>query len=149
MHRVRDQIKAAISIPFIDIFETVSAEIKQQGLSNVGILGTYPVMTDEFYMDAYREFGVTLISPEEEEKKEVDRIIFDELTNFQFLPDSKAYFLQCIDHLVAKGAEGIILGCTEIKMLISQQDVEAVPLFDTTTLHCEKAAMLCTVTPSS
>ncbi|MCG8308500.1 MAG: amino acid racemase [Cytophagales bacterium] len=144
MHRVRDQIKEAISIPFIDIFETVSAEIRKQGKTKIGMLGTYPVMSDDFYVNAFREFGVELIAPEEQEKREVDRIIFDEMTHHRFLPSSKAYYLDTISGLVDKGAEGIILGCTEIKMLIGPRDIQEVPLFDTTTLHCDMAAGICT-----
>lgn len=143
LHKVRDQIKAAIHIPFIDIFETVSGEIKSLGLSKVGILGTYPVMREQFYIDAYGEHGVELISPSEAEMKEVDRIIFDEMTHHKFLPPSKAYFLEVIENLRKQGAEGVILGCTEIKMLISQDDVEGIKLFDTTDLHCELAAKIC------
>lgn len=143
MHKVRDQIKGAISIPFVDIFETISHEIRNQGLTKIGILGTYPVMTEHFYFDAYQILGVELVRPDEAEKREIDRIIFDEMTNHQFLPPSKAYFLQVIEQLRAKGAQGIILGCTEIKLLISQADVPNLPLFDTTEVHCEKAAQIC------
>jgi len=143
MHRVRDHIKAAVSIPFVDIFETVSGEIRSARLKKIGILGTYPVMTDAFFRDAYAAYGVELVSPSEEEKRELDRIIFDEMTQHQFLPGSKACFLEVIQGLKAKGAEGVILGCTEIKLLISQQDVPELLLFDTTDLHCEMAARLC------
>jgi len=144
MHKVRKQIKETISIPFIDIFETVSKKIKSEGKTKIGILGTYPVMSDQFYIDAYQEYGVELISPNEEEKIEIDRIIFDEMTHHQFLPSSKKYYIKVVKNLANKGAEGIILGCTEIKMLIKQIDVEEIPLFDTTDLHCEMAAKICT-----
>ena len=144
MHKVRDRIKESISIPFIDIFETVSKEIIKSGKKKVGMLGTYPVMTDEFYIKAYRELGVELISPDEDEKKEVDRIIFDELTKNKFPLTSKDYYIQVIKNLSDKGAEGIILGCTEIKLLINQSDIPQVPLFDTTNLHCNLAAEICT-----
>ena len=143
MHRVRDDIKAAISIPFIDIFETVSKEIKRQGKSRVGILGTYATMTGDFYVDAYREFGIEIIAPDEAQKRKLDRIIFDEMTNHIFTESSKQYFKTAIEELAAKGAEGVILGCTEIKMLIQQSDVPDIPLFDTTTLHCDLAAQIC------
>ena len=143
MHRVREDIKAEISIPFIDIFETVSKEIKQQGKSRVGILGTYAVMTDDFYKDAYREFGIELIAPDEAEKRKLDQIIFEEMTNHIFTESSKQYFKTAIQQLAEKGAEGVILGCTEIKMLIHQSDVPDIPLFDTTTLHCDLAAQIC------
>jgi len=144
LHKVRQDIKAAISIPFIDIFETVSSEIKARGKAIVGLLGTYPVMTDSFYLDAYGEYGIELVRPSEEERREIDRIIFDEMTHHQFLPTSKAYYIETIKRLVERGAEGIILGCTEIKMLINQEDTPEIPLFDTTDLHCEMAARICT-----
>jgi aspartate racemase len=143
MHKVRKQIKDAVSIPFIDIFETVSKKIKSQEKSTVGMLGTYPVMTDNFFTDSYNEYGIDLITPSEKEKKEIDRILFDELTNHIFLKSSKEYFLNVIKSLYLKGAEGIVLGCTEIKLLISQNDIKDIPLFDTTDLHCELAAKIC------
>lgn len=143
MHKVREQIKEAISIPFADIFETVSSKIRNDGKSKIGMLGTYPVMSDSFYFQAYKAYGIDLISPEEEVKKEIDRILFDELTNHQFLESSKAYFLKTIKSLHSKGVEGVILGCTEIKLLIAQHDIPEVALYDTTNLHCEMAAKIC------
>ena len=144
MHKVRDQIKASITIPFVDIFETVCKEIKAQGKTKMGILGTYPVMTDEFFIDAYKMCGVEIISPEENEKKEIDRIIFEELTQNIFLDTSREYYKTVMQNLSSKGVEGIILGCTEIKMLINQNDVGEITLFDTTDLHCDMAAKICT-----
>ena len=143
MHRVREQIKAAISIPFIDIFETVSAEIKSQGKSTIGLLGTYPVMSDNFFVQAYQDCGIEVMTPSEEEKKEIDRIIFEELTQHQINAAAKAYYLEVIRRMAAQGAEGVILGCTEIKLLVQQEDIPEVPLFDTLELHCEKAARIC------
>jgi aspartate racemase len=143
MHRVREQIKAAISIPFIDIFETVSAEIKSQGKSTIGLLGTYPVMSDNFFVQAYQDCGIEVMTPSEEEKKEIDRIIFEELTQHQINAAAKAYYLEVIRKMAAQGAEGVILGCTEIKLLVQQEDIPEVPLFDTLELHCEKAARIC------
>ena len=143
MHKVRDDIKAVISIPFIDIFEVVCQEIKKQNKTKVGILGTYPVMTDSFFNQAYHEYGVELVSPNEADKKEIDRIIFEELTQNIFLDSSKAFYAKVMRDLVSKGAEGVILGCTEIKLLINQNDVIDIPLFDTTDLHCEMASKMC------
>lgn len=143
MHRVREQIKAAISVPFIDIFETVSAEIKNQGKSTIGLLGTYPVMSDNFFVQAYQDCGIEVMTPSEEEKKEIDRIIFEELTQHQINAAAKAYYLEVIRKMAAQGAEGVILGCTEIKLLVQQEDIPEVPLFDTLELHCEKAARIC------
>ena len=144
LHKVRDKIKEAISIPFIDIFETVSKEIIKDGKSKIGMLGTYAVMSDNFFANAYQEFGVEIINPEEDEKKEINRIIFEELTKNIFLPTSKDYLVQVIKNLAGKGAEGVILGCTEIKLLISQTDIAEITLFDSTTLHCDLAAKICT-----
>ena len=143
MHRVREQIKAAISIPFIDIFETVSAEIKSQGKSTIGLLGTYPVMSDNFFVQAYQDCGIEVMTPSEKEKKEIDRIIFEELTQHQINATAKAYYLEVIRKMAAQGAEGVILGCTEIKLLVQQENIPEVPLFDTLELHCEKAARIC------
>ena len=143
MHRVREQIKAAISIPFIDIFETVSAEIKHQGKSTIGLLGTYPVMSDKFFVRAYQDCGIKVMTPAEEEKIEIDRIIFEELTQHQINAAAKAYYLEVIRKMAASGAEGVILGCTEIKLLVQQEDIPEVTLFDTLELHCEKAARIC------
>lgn len=143
MHRVREQIKAAISIPFIDIFETVSAEIKSQGKFTIGLLGTYPVMSDNFFVQAYQDCGIEVMTPSEEEKKEIDRIIFEELTQHQINAAAKTYYLEIIRRMAAQGAEGVILGCTEIKLLVQQEDIPEVPLFDTLELHCEKAARIC------
>ena len=144
MHRVRDAIKAAVSIPFIDIFETVSKAIHAKGKRKVGMLGTYPVMTERFYVEAYQTCGIEIISPLEEEKKEIDRIIFDELTHHKVFPKSKAYFLKVIKALSERGAEGVILGCTEIKMIVFQDEIKEVELFDTLALHCQAAATICT-----
>jgi len=143
MHKVRDAIKAAISIPFVDIFEVTADAIRGRGLARVGMLGTYPVMTDAFYLEAYRDCGVRIMSPTEEEMREVDRIIFGEMCHHQFLPESRQYFLDVIRSLKKNGAEGVVLGCTEIKMLINQSDFPDFPIFDTTALHCEKAVGLC------
>lgn len=144
MHKVREAIKSTISIPFVDIFETVAKEIKKQGKSKIGLLGTYPVMTDAFYVNVFKDFGIEIIAPNEADKQEVDRIIWDEMTKGKFLPKSKTQFIEIVDRLADQGAEGVILGCTEIKILISQIDVPKTPLFDTTTLHCNLAADLCT-----
>lgn len=144
MHKVRRHIKDAITIPFIDIFDTVCNEIRAQGKTRVGILGTYPVMTDEFYIEAFQENSVGLISPNEEDKREIDRIIFEELTQNIFLDSSKVFYKNTIRKLYEQGAEGVVLGCTEIKMLINQGDVKDIPLFDTTDLHCDMAAKICT-----
>jgi aspartate racemase len=143
MHKVRDAIKAAVSIPFVDMIEVTADAVRKKRLSRVGMLGTYPVMTDAFYIDAYRICGVEILSPEEDEMREVDRIIFDEMCHHLFLPESKQVFLDVVRSLQEKGAQGVVLGCTEIKMLINQSDFPDFPIFDTTALHCDRAVGLC------
>ena len=107
------------------------------------MLGTYAVMNDKFFANAYQEFGVEIINPNEDEKKEINRIIFEELTKNIFLPASKEYMIQVIKNLGDKGAEGVILGCTEIKLLISQTDITEITLFDSTTLQYHLLAKIC------
>jgi aspartate racemase len=143
MHRVRDAIKQSINIPFIDIFETVAAEIKRKNIHTIGILGTYPVMNEDFYKKVFADLRIEAISPDDEDKHSIDMIIFDELTKNIFKQESQQKFIEVINNLVSLGAKGIVLACTEIKLLVDQKDVPKVPLFDTTTLHCEKAAKLC------
>ena len=120
------------------LFETVSKEIIKEGKSKIGMLGTYAVMNDKFFANAYQEFGIEIINPEEDQKKEINRIIFEELTKNKFLPTSKEYMIQVIKNLADKGAQGVILGCTEIPMLIKQTDID-LPLFDTTFIHAQAA----------
>ena len=143
MHRVRDEIKKAISAPFIDIFETVPDEIKKQNKFSIGLLGTYPVMSDKFYYDSYKKNGVNIITPEEEQKIEIDLIIFEKLTFNEIKERSKKYLIKVIRQLINKGAEGVISGYTEINLLLNQTDIPEVLLFDTLELHCEKAARIC------
>lgn len=142
MHKVREAIIAAITIPFIDIIEVTAAAIRGETLRRVGLLGTYPTMTDRFYQQAYARQGVTVIAPAEQAKQELNRIIFDELCRNQVQPDSKRFYLEVVNTLRKEGAEGIILGCTEISMLIDQHDFDQFPVFDTTALHCAKAVRL-------
>lgn len=143
MHRVRDAILAAVSIPFVDIFEVAARAVRQKGLRTVALLGSYPVMTEPFFREAYQAQGVDPITPPEEQMREVDRIIFDEMCHHQFLPASKQVYIDVVNALRDQGAEGVIFGCTEIKMLISPEDFPGFPVFDTTQLHCDEAVRLC------
>ena len=143
MHKVRDAIVRAVSIPFIDIIEVTAGAIGKAGLDCVAMLGTYPTMTDRFYREAYAQSGVTVLTPGEDEKKEINRIIFEELCRNKLTPSSKQAYLDVIYSLKAQGAQGVILGCTEISLLIDQQDLGSFPVFDTTALHCEEGVRLC------
>lgn len=138
MHKVAKQITDSISVPFLHILDCVANQIKQQNLTKVALLGTAFTMSDNFYRDGLAERGITAIVPEIETQQEIHRIIFEELCVGKILPQSKAFYLKTIENLTALGAEGVILGCTEIGLLINQEDLP-LPFFDTAQLHSEMA----------
>lgn len=140
MHKVQESIKSQINISFIDIFDTVAIAAKKKGLQKLALLGTMPVMTDSFFVEAYKKVGIEIITPSLEDKKAIHRIIFDELTNNRFITDSKQRYIDTIHKLSALGAEGVIFGCTEITLLLGASDIPEIPIFDTTGLHCQRAA---------
>lgn len=138
MHKVAHQIVAQISVPFLHILDATANAIKAKGLNKVALLGTAFTMSDNFYKDGLLERGITPIVPDEQTQQEIHRIIFDELCLGKIKPESKAFYLKTIENLTALGAEGVILGCTEIGLLINQSD-SSLPFFDTATLHSEMA----------
>lgn len=140
LHRVADAFTARLSIPFVHIVDPTANAITKAGLKRVALLGTKPVMATDFLKRRYADkFGIEIVVPEEAEQADVDRIIFDELCRGVFKEASKARYLQIVDRLNRQGAQGAILGCTEIPLLISQADRPYVPMFDTTALHSERA----------
>jgi aspartate racemase len=139
MHKMFDEIQAAVEIPLIHIADATAAAIERQGLKKVGLLGTAFTMEEDFYAGRLGEkFGLEVLVPEAEERAEVNRVIFEELVVGEVLPESKAYYQQVIEGLVAGGAQGVVLGCTEIPLLVKADDAP-VPLFDTTFLHAQAA----------
>jgi len=138
MHKVAHQITAQISVPFLHILDAVADSIKAKGLTTVALLGTAFTMSDNFYVDGLRQREITPLVPDEQTQQEIHRIIFDELCLGKIKPESKAFYLKTIENLTALGAEGVILGCTEIGLLINQSD-SPLPFFDTATLHSEMA----------
>jgi aspartate racemase len=143
LHRVADEFTAGLSIPFLHIVDPTATAIRAAGLSRVALLGTKPVMATDYLQRRYAErFGVEILVPPPAEQDEVDRIIFDELCRGRFLPESKARYLACVDALTARGAAGVILGCTEIPLLIGPADRPAVPMFDTVELHVAAAVAI-------
>ncbi|QBQ64059.1 aspartate/glutamate racemase family protein [Actinobacillus indolicus] len=138
MHKVAGAVQNAVSVPLLHILDVVADRIKAQGLRKVALLGTHYTMADNFYVDGLRERGVEPIVPDDDAKLEIHRIIFEELCVGIIKPESKAYHLKTIENLTALGAEGVILGCTEIGLLINQRD-STLPFFDTATLHSEMA----------
>lgn len=134
MHKVADQIEAAITVPFIHIADATAEVIKSQGIDKVGLLGTAFTMEQDFYKSRLNAEGIEVIVPDSEERKVVHEVIFKELCCGVIKEDSKQKYIEIANDLIAKGAKGIILGCTEICMLIG--DVEfSVPTFDTTAIH--------------
>lgn len=142
MHRVASQIEAAIQIPLIHIVDVAAEEIKRHGISKVGVLGTKPVMQADFYRDRFRQHGIEAIAPSSEQCQIIDTIIFDELVFGTLKDESRKIYLDIMQDLAEQGAQGIVLGCTEIEMLVKPEDIPELPLFDTTALHCQKAVNL-------
>jgi aspartate racemase len=145
MHKVADEIQASIHIPFLHIAEATAQAIKAQGISRVGLLGTRFTMEEPFYKDYLVEkHALEVIIPDEPDRQLVHQIIFDELVLGVIKPESKAAYLAVIQRLVDAGAQGIILGCTEIGSLVQDGD-STVPLLDTTRIHATAAVDLALV----
>lgn len=138
MHKVVPAIEAAIAIPILHIADATAEAIKAQGLQTVGLLGTQFTMEQAFYKERLRQQGLTVLVPETEERAIVHRVIYEELCLGKVVPKSREQYLRIIDELKSRGAAGIIAGCTEITMLIQQDDL-ALPLLDTTAIHAATA----------
>ena len=140
MHKVVDQIKEKISIPILHIAEMTAEKILEKGLKNIALLGTKYTMEQDFYKSKLIEKGINVIIPDKNDIEIINKIIYDELCLGIINSNSKKKFLEIVDKLRNKGAEGIILGCTEIGLLIKNEDTD-VPLFDTAIIHAEQAAI--------
>lgn len=140
MHKVVNQIKEKISIPILHIAEMTAEKILEKGLKNIALLGTKYTMEQDFYKSKLIEKGINVIIPDKNDIEIINEVIYDELCLGTINSDSKKKFLEIVDKLRNKGAEGIILGCTEIGLLIKNADTD-VPLFDTAIIHAEQAAM--------
>jgi aspartate racemase len=139
-HRAADKFMEGINIPFLHIFDATAAAIKAAGLKKVALLGTKLTMGGPYASpDLARRAGVDVIVPDEENQEYIDRVIIDELAQMIIKPESRKGYLDIITKLVAHGAEGIVLGCTEIPLLITQKDNPNVPMFDTLELHAKGA----------
>jgi aspartate racemase len=142
MHKLAGEIAAAIKIPLLHIAEATGLEIVKCGVKTVGLLGTRYTMEQDFYKGKLVEMGLDVLVPSEEERKVVHGVIYDELCHGRVNVSSREQYRRIIERLVARGAQGVILGCTEITLLIRQEDV-TIPVFDTTYIHAVKAAKLC------
>jgi aspartate racemase len=138
MHKVADQVQAAVSIPLLHLADATAAAVGRAGLSTVGLLGTAFTMEQDFYRDRLAQHGLSVLVPGARDRAEVHRVIYDELCLGVVREGSRQVYREVITRLVEAGAEGVVLGCTEIELLITAAD-SPVPVFPTTRLHVEAA----------
>ena len=138
MHKLADYIQKQISIPLIHIADCVANKCKASNIYNVGLLGTKYTMVEDFLKNRLQQNDLSVTTPEESDKiNEIDRVIFDELCKGEIKEESKQYFIQVINNMIKENdIKGIILGCTEIEMLVKQSDL-TIPIFDTTQSHID------------
>lgn len=141
MHKVTDQIQAAIDIPVLHLADATAEAVGRAGLSTVGLLGTAFTMEQDFYRDRLASHRLTVLIPPGPDRAEVHRIIYDELCRGEVRAPSRQFYREVIDRLADAGAQGVVLGCTEIELLVSAAD-SPVPVFPTTRLHVEAAVDL-------
>lgn len=138
MHKVAPQIASMVHIPIIHIADATAEELKNRHIQKVGLLGTKYTMTQDFYKQKLIDRGIEVIIPEETDIDVINNIIFSELCVGQIKEESREKFLKIIDSLRCMGADGVILGCTEIGLLIHQSN-SSIPVFDTTMIHAKRA----------
>ena len=139
MHKMADDVEAAIDIPLLHIADATADEIKKRGLQAVGLLGTKFTMEEDFYRGRLVEVhGLEVLIPGTDDREIVHRVIYDELVLGEIKSESRNQYRRIIEKLIAAGAQGIILGCTEIGLLVKEED-SSVPLFDTTYIHAVSA----------
>lgn len=140
MHKVINQIEKKISIPILHIAEMTAEKILEKKIKNIALLGTKYTMEQNFYKEKLIEKGINVIIPDETDIKIINDIIYKELCLGIINPESKAKYLAIVKKLENKGAEGVILGCTEIGMIVKSEDT-SIPLFDTAVIHAKQAAI--------
>lgn len=139
MHKVADNIQANITIPLLHIADATAQKVRAANIKTIGLLGTRFTMEEDFYKGRLsHNYGLDVIIPDDEERESVHRVIYDELVLGNIRQESRTQYLRIIERLVQSGAEGIILGCTEIGLLVHDEDSH-VPLFDTTRIHAVAA----------
>ncbi len=139
MHKLADDMQAHMQIPLLHIADAIAQSIQNQGIQTVGLLGTRFTMEQDFYRGRLvNKHGLNILIPNESDRQDIHRIIYNELCLGQIKPESRQRYREIINHLVDQGAAGIILGCTEIELLIHPQDT-TVPLFPSTRIHAEAA----------
>ena len=144
MHKVAPEIEANINIPILHIADATAEKLLENGIKKVGLLGTNFTMEQDFYKGRLTEkFGIKVVVPEKHDRLKVHDIIYQELCRGEIKNESRVVYTQIIDKLRNQGADAVILGCTEIALLVQQQHT-TVPLFDTTVIHAEAAVRLAT-----
>lgn len=138
MHKVADKIEEAIHIPFLHIADITAQQVLSQGIRTIGLLGTKYTMEQDFYRSRLETQGIKVLIPEEVDRASINAVIFNELCLGQINEESRSEYKRIIGNLINQGAEGIILGCTEIGLLVKPED-SLVPLFDTTVVHAKGA----------
>jgi aspartate racemase len=141
MHKVAPEIEQAIRIPLLHIADATAKVLAKDGITRVGLLGTRFTMEQAFYRDRLEDAGIEVITPEEAQRDAVHRVIYEELCQGKINSDSRNAYLDIVASLSGRGAQAVILGCTEIGLLIRQADTE-VPLYDTTEIHAAQAVEL-------
>jgi aspartate racemase len=142
MHKVADDVEEKVGLPLLHIVDVTGDAIKELGLHRIGLLGTRFVMQEPFYQERFRDrFAIELLVPREDDIDTIHQIIYNELCEGKIKASSRSVCTDIINKLVNKGAEGIVLGCTELPLLIQPSDIHA-PIFDTTRLHAEAAVNL-------
>ena len=140
MHRMADEVGASIGIPLLHIADAAGAKVRERGLTVLGLLGTRFTMEQDFYRVRLKEkFGLEVLVPDLPDREFIHHVIYNELCLGRFLPASRERFVQIAESLRQQGAQGIVLGCTEIPLLLRQEDTE-IPLFNTMKIHAEAAA---------
>lgn len=141
MHIVADQIQQELYVPFIHIADVTARKILSQHIHKVGLIATRYTMEMDFYVKRLRDFGLEVQIPVAVDRQLINDVIFNELVHGVTKPESKQSFLNIVEKLSNRGCEGIILGCTEVGMLIKKEDTQ-LPLFDTTLIHCDSLVQL-------
>lgn len=136
LHRFMDEVTAQVNLPYVHIADATAKAVSDSGMKQVGFLGVRATMEGEFYPSKLKHYGIQTLIPSDADRETVDQIIFAELVQNKFLPQSKNKYLEIMNTLKSNGAQGIILGCTEIPLLLSQEDFD-LPLFATTEIHCK------------
>jgi len=138
MHLVFDQVQASVNVPMLSLLDAVGEAILARGMKMVGLLGTKFTMEKTFHQDALARRGIAVLVPDADDREYVNTVIYNELVAGQIRDESRVGFVAIIKRLAERGAEGVILGCTEIPLLVSEADA-GLPLFDTTVIHAEAA----------